>query len=91
MTLDRCALPVVLAPLAGGPSTPELCAAVSEAGGLGFLAAGYLSAAELAGRLEQARALTGRPFGVNLRRLTRASVLPVEFGLVWPGRPRPGR
>src|SRR5919107_3179612 len=66
MTLDRCPLPVVLAPLAGGPSTPELCAAVSEAGGLGFLAAGYLSASELAGRLERTRALTGRPFGVNL-------------------------
>src|SRR3712207_5232209 len=66
MALDRCPLPVVLAPLAGGPSTPELCAAVSEAGGLGFLAAGYLSASELGGRLERTRALTGRPFGVNL-------------------------
>ena len=34
--------PVVLAPLAGGPSTPELAAAVANAGGLGFVAAGYL-------------------------------------------------
>ena len=42
--LDTLALPIVLAPLAGGPSTPELAAAVSEAGGFGFLAAGYLSA-----------------------------------------------
>ena len=42
--LDLCREPVVLAPLAGGPSTPELAAAVSEAGGLGFLAAGYLHA-----------------------------------------------
>ena len=33
--------PIVLAPLGGGPSTPALAAAVSEAGGLGFLAAGY--------------------------------------------------
>ena len=66
MLLDQCRLPVVLAPLAGGPSTPELCAAVSEAGGLGFLAAGYLSAAELATRIERTRALTSRPFGVNL-------------------------
>src|ERR1700733_10424233 len=50
MILDRCDIPIVLAPLAGGPSTPELAAAVSNAGGLGFLAAGYLSAAELADR-----------------------------------------
>jgi nitronate monooxygenase len=64
--LDQCRLPVVLAPLAGGPSTPELCAAVSDAGGLGFLAAGYLSASELATRIERTRALTSRPFGVNL-------------------------
>ena len=34
-------VPVVQAPMAGGPSTPALAAAVSNAGGLGFLAAGY--------------------------------------------------
>jgi nitronate monooxygenase len=48
--LGRLAVPIVLAPLAGGPSTPELTAAVSEAGGLGFLAAGYLAASTLAER-----------------------------------------
>lgn len=64
--LDQCRIPVVLAPLAGGPSTPELCAAVSDAGGLGFLAAGYLSASELATRIDRTRGLTSRPFGVNL-------------------------
>ena len=41
---------VVLAPLAGGPSTPELAAAVANAGGLGFVAAGYLTPDELAAR-----------------------------------------
>ncbi len=66
MLLDQCRFPVVLAPLAGGPSTPELCAAVSDAGGLGFLAAGYLSASELATRIDRTRRLTSRPFGVNL-------------------------
>ena len=66
MLLDQCRIPVVLAPLAGGPSTPELCAAVSDAGGLGFLAAGYLSARELATRIDRTRGLTSRPFGVNL-------------------------
>src|SRR4051795_12866792 len=60
-----CAL-IVLAPMAGGPSTPELAVAVSNAGGLGFLAAGYLTAAVLAEKIEQTRALTSRPFGVNL-------------------------
>ena len=57
---------IVLAPLAGGPSTPPLAAAVSNAGGLGFLAAGYLAANELSARLAQARALTGGPLGVNV-------------------------
>jgi nitronate monooxygenase len=66
MILDRCDIPIVLAPLAGGPSTPELAAAVSNAGGLGFLAAGYLSAAELADRCGRTGELTSRPFGVNL-------------------------
>jgi len=66
MLLDDCRVPVVLAPLAGGPSTPELCAAVSAAGGLGFLAAGYLPAVDLAARIDTTRRLTSRPFGVNL-------------------------
>jgi nitronate monooxygenase len=66
MILDSCDIPIVLAPLAGGPSTPELAAAVSNAGGLGFLAAGYLSAAEMADRCRRTGELTGRPFGVNL-------------------------
>ena len=42
--LDRLDVPIVQAPLAGGASTPELAAAVSGAGGLGFLAAGYKTA-----------------------------------------------
>lgn len=36
-------LPVVGAPMGGGPSSPALVAAVSEAGGLGSLAGGYSS------------------------------------------------
>jgi nitronate monooxygenase len=57
---------VVLAPLAGGPSTPELAAAVSNAGGLGFVAAGYLPPDELETRLRHARQLTDGLLGVNL-------------------------
>jgi len=64
--LDQLDVPIVLAPLAGGPATPQLAAAVSEAGGLGFLAAGYLSAGALADQISQARSLTGVPLGVNV-------------------------
>jgi nitronate monooxygenase len=66
MIADERPVPVVLAPLAGGPSTPRLAAAVSGAGGLGFLGAGYLSAQRLADDVHATRGLTGEPFGVNL-------------------------
>ena len=66
MVLERLEHPVVLAPLAGGPSTPELAAAVSGAGGLGFLAAGYLGAHTLRERIAEMRRLTDAPFGVNV-------------------------
>ncbi len=59
-------LPILAAPMAGGPSTPALAAAVSDAGGLGFLAAGYLTPEALEGQLAAIEALTERPYGVNL-------------------------
>jgi nitronate monooxygenase len=58
--------PIVLAPLAGGPSTPALAAAVCEAGGLGFLAAGYLGADALRDDIHALREQTAAPFGVNV-------------------------
>ncbi len=64
--LNDLAVPILVAPMAGGPSTPELAAAGSEAGGLGFIAAGYLSADTFAERLTATRKLTTRPLGVNL-------------------------
>jgi nitronate monooxygenase len=66
VVLDGLATPIVLAPLAGGPSTPELAAAVSNSGGLGFLGAGYLTADALGERVRATRALTDRPIAVNL-------------------------
>ncbi|MGH3136748.1 MAG: nitronate monooxygenase [Gaiellaceae bacterium] len=66
MILDDLRHPIVLAPLAGGPSTSELVAAVSEAGGLGFVAAGYLSAETLRDQIRAVRALTTSAFGVNV-------------------------
>jgi nitronate monooxygenase len=64
--LDGLPCPVIAAPMAGGPSTPGLAAAVSSAGGFGFLAGAYLSPRRLAADIAEARQLTGRPFGVNL-------------------------
>jgi nitronate monooxygenase len=58
--------PIVLAPMAGGPTTPDLVAAVSEAGGFGFLAGGYLEASALAAAIAALRERSARPFGVNL-------------------------
>ncbi|AFT98775.1 nitronate monooxygenase [Nocardia brasiliensis] len=66
MIIDDLTIPIVLAPMAGGPSTPELTAAVTRAGGFGFLAAGYLSAADTAARIAATRSATDAPFGVNL-------------------------
>jgi nitronate monooxygenase len=63
---DLCHYPIVQAPMAGGASCPQLAAAVSEAGGLGFLAAGYKTADGMYQEIKQLRGLTGRPFGVNL-------------------------
>lgn len=59
-------LPIIQAPMAGGPSTPELAAAVSAAGGLGYLAGGYLTAEKLLEFIDATRAQTDEPFGVNL-------------------------
>ena len=64
--LERLEHPIVQAPLAGGASTPALAAAVSEAGGLGFLAAGYKAPDAVRADLEALRGLTARPFGLNV-------------------------
>ena len=59
-------VPIVSAPMSGGPSTPALAAAVSNAGGLGFIAGGYLTAEQFAADIVAARAATTGPIGVNL-------------------------
>jgi nitronate monooxygenase len=65
-SLDRLAHPIVQAPMGGGPSTPALAAAVSGAGALGFLAAGYKAPEAVREDIRDVRALTDRAFGVNL-------------------------
>ncbi len=58
-------LPIVGAPMAGGPSSPDLVRAVGDAGGLPFVAGGYTTPAALADAISAARS-GGGPFGVNL-------------------------
>jgi nitronate monooxygenase len=65
-SLDRLEHPIVQAPMGGGPSTPALASAVSAAGGLGFLAAGYRTPEAVREDIREVRAQTERPFGVNL-------------------------
>ena len=57
---------IVQAPMAGGTTTPALVHAVDEAGGLGSLAAGYLSARTLAEQIDTVRGLGTDVFGVNV-------------------------
>ncbi len=59
-------LPIVQAPMAGGWTTPALVAAVSEAGGLGSMAGAMLAPGVLREQIRAVRAVTGKPFAVNL-------------------------
>lgn len=63
--------PVIGAPMAGGPTTPELIAAVGAAGGLGMIGSGYLDAAATRAEIARVRELTDAPFGVNVFLLDR--------------------
>jgi nitronate monooxygenase len=65
--------PIVQAPMSGF-TTPELVAAVSNAGGLGSLGAALLAPDALRAAIDDVRRLTDRPFGVNL--------------FVWPEAPQ---
>jgi nitronate monooxygenase len=58
--------PIILAPMAGGPGTPELIAAVSNAGGLGSLGAAYMTGEQIGEAIARIRQLTEKPFAVNL-------------------------
>lgn len=58
--------PIVQAPMAGGADTPQLVAAVSNAGGLGCFGAAYSSPQQIAEYAARVKSLTARPFGVNL-------------------------
>ena len=57
--------PLIQAPMAGA-STPELVAAVSNAGGLGSLGVGYAEPQTILDQAARIRMLTGAPFALNL-------------------------
>ena len=58
--------PIIQGPMAGGATTAELVAAVSNAGGLGSLAASLLSPSVLRDEVARIRSLTAQPFLLNL-------------------------
>jgi nitronate monooxygenase len=77
--LESLAIPIVGAPMAGGASTPALAAAVSDAGGLGFVAAGYKTPEAMSADIAATRALTAAPFGVNVFLVTPTEADPREL------------
>jgi nitronate monooxygenase len=58
--------PIIQAGMSGGISTPELVAAVSNAGGLGILGAGRINPEQTRDHIHRIKILTNQPFGVNL-------------------------
>ena len=59
-------LPLIQAPMAGGPSSQELVAAASSAGALGSFGFAYTQPEEMKKQAEWVRSKTTRPFGINL-------------------------
>src|SRR5688572_27685697 len=59
-------IPIIQAPMAGGAATPELAAAVCNAGGLGSLGAAYWSPEAIGRSIAELRSRTDKPFNINL-------------------------
>jgi nitronate monooxygenase len=59
--------PIIQAPMGGANATPPaLVSAVSDAGGLGFIGAAYMTPDQIASTAREIRSRTSRPFGINL-------------------------
>jgi len=94
--------PVIQAPMAGGGDTPELVAAVGEAGGFGIIGAAYLTPAQIGEAAGRVRGRSSKPFGINLFAPTPVPEIPedtetalervtpffAEVGLAVPKPPR---
>jgi enoyl-[acyl-carrier protein] reductase II len=78
-------------------ATAELAAAVSNAGGIGVIGAGHMPTDILRDEIRNAKALTDKPFGVNLMLLTPhiddivAMVLEENVAMVTTGAGNPGK
>ncbi|MEH7482108.1 nitronate monooxygenase [Neobacillus drentensis] len=60
------AYPIIQAGMAGGPTTVDLVASVSNAGGLGTLGAAYMKPEEIRKAIREIKDRTTKPFAVNL-------------------------
>lgn len=58
-------IPLIAAPMSGGPTTVAMVSAATQAGGLGLLAAGYKTVEAIEAEIKSVRA-AGIPFGVNV-------------------------
>jgi len=58
--------PIIQAPMAGGVTTSEFVAEVSNSGGLGMIGAGYMNAIQIRKQIREIKQLTSYPFGINL-------------------------
>lgn len=58
--------PIIQAGMAGGITTPELVAAVSNYGALGSIGAGYMTASEMSKAIRDTKQMTNKPFNVNV-------------------------
>jgi nitronate monooxygenase len=73
--------PIIQAPMAGGGDTPELVAAVSNAGALGSIGAAYLSPEQILATVNSVRSKTDRAFGINLFAPQPAPAAPTNVAL----------
>jgi nitronate monooxygenase len=94
--------PIIQAPMAGGSDTPQLVAAVCNAGGIGFIGAAYNTPEQILEHAGAVRRQTQHPFGINLfaptpapeaprdfsRALQRVAPFFVELGLPAPSAPQ---
>jgi NAD(P)H-dependent flavin oxidoreductase YrpB (nitropropane dioxygenase family) len=80
MTASSLGTPLSLAaaPMAGGPTTTRLAAAVADAGAFAFLAGGYKTPDALAAEIDEVRRTTAA-FGVNLFVPNAATISESEF------------
>jgi nitronate monooxygenase len=71
--------PIIQAPMAGGPTTPQLIAAVSNSGGLGSLGAGYMAPDQIRSAVREVRTLSNRPFAANVFVLEPVTAVPEQI------------